>query len=57
VAIEDGKIVTLQKTITGKYHGYVNSWKELEKMGQSTSQRRATLIKNKIVSQSGKILS
>jgi hypothetical protein len=56
VAIENDKIVTLQKTQAGKYHGYVNTWEEILSRGGATSNLRATLIKNGLVSKTGKIL-
>lgn len=57
VGISEGEIVILRKTSERLYHGYVETWDKLSIKGSAAQAIRNALTENKLVSQSGKIIS
>lgn len=57
VGIEGDKFVIFKQTVSGKFHGYTITWKEIVSGGNSyTEAIRKTLIRSGWVSKSGKII-
>ncbi len=57
IGVSCNEIVILDQTSPGLYHGHVRTWKELVSGGcKKTKRMQQALIKNNLVSSSGKIL-
>ncbi|HSC25152.1 MAG TPA: hypothetical protein VLB80_02950 [Candidatus Babeliales bacterium] len=57
IGIEGDNFVIFKQTISGKFHGYVITWKDIVSGGNSyTESIKRTLIKNGWVSKTGKII-
>jgi hypothetical protein len=57
VGVSNNQIVILKKTSDKLYHGYIVTWEMLEAGGAKTQLIRNALIKNNLVSKSGKIIN